>query len=146
MLSFFVSFPLVNTTALRFAPVGLCYYLLFTAIHKNSCSCNMTAFLFICNRSTFVSKFMTFFFSRNNNLQKRLREYKDSHLLFLYDSSIPTNNNLCERLLRQLKRKLRQMMTFRSFESLEYYCTSLGLLGMLRRENKNLYKSVSEIF
>jgi len=80
------------------------------------------------------------------NLQKRLREYKDSHLLFLYDSSVPTNNNLCERLLRQLKRKLRQMMTFRSFESLEYYCTSLGLLGMLRRENKNLYKSVSEIF
>jgi len=80
------------------------------------------------------------------NLQKRLREYKDSHLLFLYDSSVPTNNNLCERLLRQLKRKLRQMMTFRSFESLEHYCTSLGLLGMLRRENKNLYRSVSEIF
>jgi hypothetical protein len=80
------------------------------------------------------------------NLQKRLYEYKDSYLLFLYDSSVPTNNNLCERLLRQLKRKLRQMMTFRSFESLEYYCTSLGLLGMLRRENKNLYRSVSEIF
>ena len=80
------------------------------------------------------------------NLQKRLREYKDSHLLFLYDSSVPTNNNLCERLLRQLKRKLRQMMTFRSFESLEYYCTSLGLLGMLRGESKNLYRSVSEIF
>ena len=79
-------------------------------------------------------------------LQKRLSEYKESHLLFLYDSSVPTNNNLCERLLRQLKRKLRQMMTFRSFESLEYYCTSLGLLGMLRRETKNLYRSVSEIF
>jgi hypothetical protein len=80
------------------------------------------------------------------NLQKRLYEYKDSYLLFLHDSSVPTNNNLCERLLRQLKRKLRQMMTFRSFESLEYYCISLGLLGMLRRENKNLYRSVSEIF
>jgi hypothetical protein len=80
------------------------------------------------------------------NLQKRLRKYKDSHLLFLYDSSVPTNNNLCERLLRQLKRKLRQMMTFRSFESLEYYCACLGMLGMLRRENKNLYRSVSEIF
>ena len=79
-------------------------------------------------------------------LQKRLHEYKDSYLLFLYDSTVPTNNNLCERLLRQLKRKLRQMMTFRSFESLEYYCISLGLLGMLRRENKNLYRSVSEIF
>ena len=86
------------------------------------------------------------YYTDGYNLQKRLREYKDSHLLFLYDSSVPTNNNLCERLLRQLKRKLRQMMTFRSFESLEYYCTSLGLLGMLRRENKNLYRSVSEIF
>jgi len=86
------------------------------------------------------------YYTDGYNLQKRLREYKDSHLLFLYDSSVPANNNLCERLLRQLKRKLRQMMTFRSFESLEYYCTSLGLLGMLRRENKNLYRSVSEIF
>jgi hypothetical protein len=86
------------------------------------------------------------YYSDGYNLQKRLREYKDSHLLFLYDSSVPTNNNLCERLLRQLKRKLRQMMTFRSFESLEYYCISLGLLGMLRKENKNLYRSVTEIF
>ena len=86
------------------------------------------------------------YYTDGYNLQKRLKEYKDSHLLFLYDSSVPTNNNLCERLLRQLKRKLRQMMTFRSFESLEYYCTSLGLLGMIRRENKNLYRSVSEIF
>jgi len=30
------------------------------------------------------------------NLYKRLLEYKDSHLLFLYDKGVPTNNNQCK--------------------------------------------------
>ena len=86
------------------------------------------------------------YFRDGFNLQKRLREYKDSHLLFLYDSRVPANNNLCERLLRQLKRKLKQAMTFRSFESLEYFCTTLGLLGMLRKDGDNLFESVAQKF
>jgi len=80
------------------------------------------------------------------NLYKRLLEYKDSHLLFLYDKNVPTNNNLCERLLRLLKRKLKQVMTFRSFDSLDYLCISLGTLALIRSKNENLYDSVASIF
>jgi hypothetical protein len=80
------------------------------------------------------------------NLYRRRYEYKDSHLLFLYDKSVPANNNLCERLLRIIKRKLKQIMTFRSFDSLDYLCTSLGLLAIFRTQNENLYASVASIF
>jgi len=80
------------------------------------------------------------------NLYKRLYEFKDSHLLFLYDFRVPTNNNLCERLLRVLKMKMKQVMTFRSFESLEYLCNSLGILADMKLKNENLYSTVASVF
>jgi len=80
------------------------------------------------------------------NLYKRLYDFKESHLLFLHDFRVPANNNLCERLLRVLKVKMRQAMTFRSFESLEYLCSSLGVLADMKLKNENLYSSVASVF
>jgi hypothetical protein len=80
------------------------------------------------------------------NLYLRMLKYMDNHLLFLHDKNVPTNNNLCERLLRILKRKSKQMMSFRSFESLEYLCTSLGILAQLKVHEENLYAGVTAIF
>ena len=80
------------------------------------------------------------------NLKKRLREFKEAYLLFLHDKNVPTDNNLAERLLRIFKRKQRQVMTFRSFNTLDYLCQSLTMLSQLRSRNVNIYKSVSEIF
>jgi hypothetical protein len=61
-------------------------------------------------------------------------------------TKILTCGFLAERLLRQFKRKMKQAMTFRSYESLEYFCTTLGLLGMLRRNGENLFESVAKKF
>ena len=80
------------------------------------------------------------------NLYLRMLEYKDSHLLFLHDKNVPTNNNLCERLLRILKRKMKQIMTFRSFGSLEYLCASLGVLAQMKNRDENLYVGVTTVF
>ena len=80
------------------------------------------------------------------NLKKRLREFKEAHLLFLYDKNVPTDNNLAERLLRIFKRKQRQVMSFRSFSTLDYLCQSLTMLSQLRSRDVNVYKSVAEIF
>ncbi|MEI6057996.1 MAG: transposase [bacterium] len=80
------------------------------------------------------------------NLKKRLREFREAHLLFLHDKNIPTDNNLAERLLRIFKRKLRQVMTFRSLSALDYLCQSLTMLAQLSSRNVNVYKSVAEIF
>jgi len=80
------------------------------------------------------------------NLYKRLEEYIDNHLLFLSDHRLPSTNNLSERLLRLIKRKLKQVMTFRSFYSLSYFCDALGVIESLRMAERNLYSRVSEIF
>lgn len=80
------------------------------------------------------------------NLKKRLREFREAHLLFLHDKNVPANNNLSERLLRIFKRKQRQVMSFRSFKSLEYLCQSLTMLAQLSNDEANLYDSASRIF
>ena len=80
------------------------------------------------------------------NLYKRLYSYKRNHLLFLYDKRVPYSNSLAERLLRILKRKQHQVMSFRSFEGFEALCNCLGVIATLRLQDKNLYESVSSIF
>jgi len=80
------------------------------------------------------------------NLYRKLQKYKKEHLLFLHDRRVPHNNNLSERLLRILKRKSAQMMTFRSDDSLDYLCQSLSTVASLRAQGENLYERVASIF
>ena len=80
------------------------------------------------------------------NLKKRLREFREAHLLFLHDKNVPSDNNLAERLLRVFKRKQRQVMSFRSFSTLNYLCKSLTILAQIRSRKVNVYKSVADIF
>jgi hypothetical protein len=80
------------------------------------------------------------------NLHKKMSAYRDNHLLFLHDRRIPYTNNLAERLLRVLKRKLSQAMTFRSDDGLKHLCDTLGMLASLRARDENLYESVASIF
>ena len=80
------------------------------------------------------------------NLYKRLDEYAENHLLFLHDKRIPTTNNLAEHLLRRLKRKQKQVMTFRSFESIDHLCESMGIIDLFRNREENLYKDTSSVF
>lgn len=81
------------------------------------------------------------------NLYQRMEKYMHNHLLFLHDKRVPHNNNLSERQARKVKRKIKQAMTYRSFESLEYFCDGLGvLLNLQDKDPGNIYKNVSEIF
>jgi hypothetical protein len=80
------------------------------------------------------------------NLYMRLEEFMENHLLFLHDMNVPPNNNLSERLLRVFKRKQKQVMTLRSFDSLGYLCNSMGMIASLRADGRNLFASVAEFF
>ena len=81
------------------------------------------------------------------NLYKRMAKYRLSHLLFLHDIRVPHNNNLAERLLRVFKRKQHQVMSFRSDESIDYLCQSMGTLLSIRQNSESMiYDSVSKIF
>jgi hypothetical protein len=86
------------------------------------------------------------YYKEGYNLYKRLEKYKNNHLLFLNDVRVPANNNLSERLARALKRKQRQVMSFRSFNSMGYFCNSMSVMSLLTAQNKNLYNSVKTIF
>jgi hypothetical protein len=86
------------------------------------------------------------YFSDGLNLSKKLRKYRDNHLLFLHDIRVPPTNNLSERLLRTFKRKQAQVMTFRSSESLDMLCRCMGTVASLREHNQNLFESVAAIY
>ncbi len=79
-------------------------------------------------------------------LFKRLEKYQENHLLFLHDKRVPTNNNLSERKARNYKRKQKQVMGFRSFDSFSYLCESMSMMDWLRNKKDSLFKSVSVIF
>ena len=80
------------------------------------------------------------------NLCKRMKKYRDNHLLFLHDRSVSPTNNLSERLLRIFKRKQHQVMSFRSFEGLGFVCDALAVIADIRNQGKNLYDSLADIF
>lgn len=80
------------------------------------------------------------------NLYKKMDKYKAEHLLFLHDRRVPPTNNLSERLLRVIKRKLAQVMAFRSFDGLDYLCISLGPIATMAAQDVNLYENVASIF
>lgn len=86
------------------------------------------------------------YYREGYNLYKRLEKYKDNHLLFLHDTRVPTNNNLSERLARVFKRKQRQVMSFRSFDSMSYFCNNLSMMFLLTSQEKDLYSSTKMIF
>ena len=86
------------------------------------------------------------YFPDGYNLFLRFREYRHNHLLFLHDMNVPATNNLSERLLRGYKRKQKQVMTFRSDESLQHLCDCLGVLSSLRRSDANMYHTLANIF
>ena len=80
------------------------------------------------------------------NLFKKLRKYKKNHLLFLYDWRVPYTNNHSERPLRKLKRKSKQVMVFRSFESFDYLCRCMGVVESMRMRDENLFESIASVF
>ena len=80
------------------------------------------------------------------NLYKRLYEFADNHLLFLHCIGVPSDNNLAERLLRIIKRKLKQVMSFRRFDSLRSLCCTMGLVASMRMNDKNLFCEATNIF
>ena len=67
--------------------------------------------------------------------------------VFLHNLQVPATNNEAERLLRGYKRKQKQAVTFRSFESIDYLCQYMSILVMMRqKEYVNLFDRVSQIF
>lgn len=80
------------------------------------------------------------------NLFKRMDEDFEDYVLFLRDPSVPPTNNLSERHARQVKRKLHQVMSFRSMDGVEHFCNGLTIIETIRAKGGDLYDEVTRRF
>lgn len=86
------------------------------------------------------------YFPDGFNLFLRMKEYKDSHLLFLKHPDLDYTNNLAERGLRKFKRKFKQAVTFRSNESVALLCDCMSILETRRQQGANLFDTAKLAF
>jgi len=80
------------------------------------------------------------------NLAKRLKQYANNHLLFLTLGNVPYTNNHSELLLRQVKRKVKQVGSYRSDESLRNFCGLLGVIETAKQNQQGIYKTLCEVY
>lgn len=78
-------------------------------------------------------------------LYNRLVKYKQNHLYFIEDFSVPFDDNLSERDLRILKNKTKISGGFRSLEASQHYVNVLSIIKTSIKRNINPFDSIKAI-
>lgn len=86
------------------------------------------------------------YYREGYNLYRRMKKYSSSHRLFFHDMRVPHNNNASERSLCAYKRKQKQTMLFRNFETIDLICQCMSVLVLILKNGDNLFDRVSRIF
>lgn len=79
-------------------------------------------------------------------LINRLKKYKENHLMFLYDFSVPFDNNLAERDLRHVKSKQNISGHFNSMEGIKIYLNIKSIIGTFKKRGENFYNKIFKIY
>lgn len=80
------------------------------------------------------------------NLFTRLKEYKDEHLRFIKDFSVPFSNNEAERNLRSIKIKMNVSKRFGKIESAKDYSIIKSVIETAKKQNLNPLNVFIKIF
>ena len=86
------------------------------------------------------------YYREGYNLWKRMYEHPEEYLLTLHDKRVPPTNNVAERRARQYKRKIKQVMTFRSKVYHSHFCDGLTTLEQLRKKSGSLLGNIANVF
>jgi hypothetical protein len=84
--------------------------------------------------------------SQLRRMVNRLRDYKDSYLLFVRDYTAPFTNNLAERDLRHCKTKQKISGCFRSWQGLLDYCKIRSLVDTTRKRGLDVMFALRACF
>jgi transposase-like protein len=79
-------------------------------------------------------------------LLRRLKEYKQQHLMFLSDFQVPFDNNLAERDLRMIKSKTKVSGCFRGSEGGSVFATIKSYTSTLRKNSQNIFEGIKNAF
>lgn len=79
-------------------------------------------------------------------LLNRLSKYKQNHLLFINDFTIPFDNNLSERDLRHVKNKQKISGYFKSMQGAQSYLNVKSIISTCKKRGKDFYKEIFNIY
>ena len=87
-----------------------------------------------------------FYAKEERKLLNRLKKYKDNHLIFIYNFSMPFDNNLSERELRHVKCKQKISGFFKSKKGLQNYLDIKSLIITCKKQCLDFYTIISNIY
>lgn len=80
------------------------------------------------------------------SLLNDIKEYKNNYLMWVYDPTVPTTNNACERALRPIKSKQKISGQFKNLNYAKYYARIRSYLETCKKSGVNELEACEMLF